>query len=95
VEAAHVASAAERQEALAGVIHKKVLSEGCRVESESEFQAVLVSGKKTNHVFHLILSVVTLGLWLPVWGIIALSGGEQRRLQWVDDSGQVFGQDIR
>lgn len=27
---------------------------------------------KTSHGFHLIMSVVTLGLWLPVWGIMAV-----------------------
>ena len=95
MEATHLASAEKRREALAMVIHKKVLNEGYRVESESEFQAVLVTGKKTNHLLHLILSIVTLGLWLIVWAVIALSGGEQRRLLWVDESGQVLGQDIR
>lgn len=28
--------------------------------------------KKTNHVFHLLMSVFTLGLWLPVWFIVWL-----------------------
>jgi hypothetical protein len=27
---------------------------------------------KTSHGFHLIMSIVTLGLWLPVWGIMAI-----------------------
>ena len=31
------------------------------------------SKPKTNHVLHLLLSVFTLGLWLPVWLIIAVS----------------------
>lgn len=31
--------------------------------------------KRTSHVLHLILSVVTLGLWLFVWPIVALSNG--------------------
>ena len=74
MEATHLASAEKRREALAMVIHKKILNEGYRVESESEFQAVLVTGKKTNHLLHLILSIVTLGLWLIVWAVIALSG---------------------
>lgn len=85
----------DRHKALAGVIHNKVLNEGYRVESESQFEAVLVTGKKTNHVLHLILSIITLGLWLIPWALIALVGGEQRRLQWVDESGQVLGQNIR
>lgn len=28
---------------------------------------------KTSHGFHLIMSVVTLGLWLPVWAIMAIA----------------------
>lgn len=28
---------------------------------------------KTSHGFHLIMSLVTLGLWLPVWGIMAIA----------------------
>jgi len=27
---------------------------------------------KTNHVLHLILTVLTLGCWLPFWGVIAV-----------------------
>lgn len=32
--------------------------------------AVTKSPKQTNHVLHLILSVLTCGLWLPVWAIV-------------------------
>lgn len=28
--------------------------------------------KKTNHLLHLILTLVTVGLWLPVWIIVAI-----------------------
>jgi len=28
---------------------------------------------RTNHVLHLILSVVTLGIWLPLWLIVGIS----------------------
>ena len=29
--------------------------------------------KRVNHALHLILSVFTLGLWLPVWLIVAIA----------------------
>lgn len=31
----------------------------------------------TSHVFHLLMSIITLGLWIPVWILIAItnSGG--------------------
>lgn len=39
-------------------------------------QTVVVNnggGKKVNHLLHLILSLLTAGLWLPVWIIIAMA----------------------
>lgn len=30
-------------------------------------------GKKVNHVLHAILTVLTAGLWLPVWLIVAIA----------------------
>ena len=33
---------------------------------------VLAQKNTPNHILHLILSIVTLGLWLPVWLIISL-----------------------
>ena len=29
--------------------------------------------KRVNHLLHLVLTIVTFGLWLPVWIIIALA----------------------
>jgi len=38
------------------------------------YQPVLVAPKKqTNHIFHLLMSLITLGLWIPVWIIVAIS----------------------
>jgi Na+-transporting NADH:ubiquinone oxidoreductase subunit NqrC len=53
---------------------------GYAVESRSETQVVMVKGHPTNHILHLILSIVTAGLWLPVWALVSLTGGEKR---WV------------
>ena len=33
---------------------------------------VLAEKQTPNHVLHLILSVVTMGFWLPVWLIVGL-----------------------
>jgi uncharacterized membrane protein YhaH (DUF805 family) len=43
---------------------------GLRIESQSEFQAVLVEGKPVNHVLHAILTIFTCLLWGIVWAII-------------------------
>jgi hypothetical protein len=34
------------------------------VESQQDFQAVIVKGKPINHALHIIVSLLTLGLWL-------------------------------
>ena len=40
---------------------------------------LLSKKKSTSHVLHLILSLVTVGLWLPVWIIVTLSNSIQNR----------------
>jgi len=79
-------SSDERKEALARLIGGQV-AQGYRVESQSDFQAVLVKGKNTNHVLHLILTLVTFGLWAIVWIAVAVFGGEKREILSVDEWG--------
>jgi len=64
---------------------------GWRVESQADFQVVLVKGHRPNHVLHLILSIVTLGLWLIVWLIVALVSKERRMVLTVNEAGEVRG----
>jgi hypothetical protein len=45
---------------------------------------VIVSGEPVNHVAHLLASVFLCGLWLPVWLLIAIFGGERRGTVTVD-----------
>jgi hypothetical protein len=46
---------------------------GWSVESQSDFQAVMVQpGTKVNHLLHLVLSLITLGIWLIVWALVTL-----------------------
>jgi hypothetical protein len=37
-------------------------------------------GHPVNHVLHLILSVLTAGIWVPVWIIVALASAEKRKV---------------
>ena len=62
---------------------------GRRVESQTDFQAVLVSGRRVNHILHLLLSLFTLGLWLIVWLLLALFGGERLETVRVDEQGRI------
>jgi len=76
----------ERKALLAHVISNRV-HEGWRVESQSDYQAVMVRGHRPNHILHLILSIITLGVWLIVWLLVAAWGGEKRRTLTVDEYG--------
>lgn len=33
---------------------------------------------KTAHILHLLLSVITAGLWVPVWILVAVSHANER-----------------
>jgi hypothetical protein len=60
-----------------------------RVVSQSPTQAQLARGKNTNHVLHLLLTLITLGVWLVVWIPLMIFGGEERKLLSVNEYGQM------
>ena len=70
------------------------IREGWRVESRSDFQAVMAAGKPVNHLLHLILSLITGGLWLVVWLAMTLTGGEDRELVQVDADGEIKSEEV-
>lgn len=78
---------------LAMAIQREVAA-GQRVESQSELNAILVSGKPINHILHLILTVVTCTAWGLVWIVLAFVGGERRIVLNVDDYGNVLRQEM-
>jgi uncharacterized membrane protein YvbJ len=41
--------------------------------TDQEVAVLLSKKKKTSHVLHLLLSVITAGIWVIVWIIVALS----------------------
>jgi hypothetical protein len=65
-----------------------------RVESSTEFQAVLIEGKPINHTLHAILTIFTCLIWGIVWVILAATGGEKRHQLLVDDFGNVHWQNL-
>lgn len=83
----------ERKELLARTIMGQIAS-GARVESQSDYQAVIVRGKPVNHVLHLILTLVTLCMWGFVWIALAIFGGEKRSIITVDEYGNVAVQKV-
>jgi hypothetical protein len=83
-----------RRQALAQHIATAVATQGARVESQSDFQAVLLTGQVVNHVLHAILTLFTCGIWGIVWLLIVLTGGVKRHLLQVDDYGNVLVQHV-
>lgn len=64
-------------------------ADGKRLESRLDFQAVFVTQKKTSHFLHLIVSLITGGLWLPVWLLLAMTRSKKREMLRVDEYGDV------
>lgn len=62
---------------------------GLRIESQSEFQAILVKGQPVNNTLHAILTIFTCLIWGIVWAVIAATGGEKREMIVVDEFGNV------
>lgn len=90
------ASPDQRKAALFQAIQRDVVA-GARVETQSDYNAVLrYGGKPVNHVLHLILTLITAGLWLVVWVILAIaaSAGQKTFTLTVDEYGQVLRQRV-
>ena len=79
----------ERREALQKRIEEFTRRENYWVESRSDYQAMLVKGRRVNHLLHGILSLLTVGIWIPVWILLAVFGGEKRRHFYVTPEGKV------
>jgi hypothetical protein len=83
-----IRTAEQRKEALATAVANSV-REGWNVQSQTDYQAVMVKGSKPNHVLHLILTLVTFGLWAIVWIALAFIQKPRHRVIAVDEYGNV------
>jgi hypothetical protein len=58
-----------------------LLRSGYHVEVQTAELTQLVRGHRVNHTLHLLLTVFTAGLWLPVWiGVAAFGGGRRKTI---------------
>jgi len=78
----------ERKQLLAQTV-RMAIARGGAVQSQSDFEAVILYGKPVNHILHLILCLCTCGIWWLVWIVLGLSGGEKREMIIVDEWGNV------
>lgn len=88
----HPVSPDQRKAALAQAVSREVAGGSWRVESQSDYQAVPAKGGNVNHVLHLIISLVTCGVWLLVWPVVYLLNQRQTLVLAVDDYGNVLRQ---
>jgi hypothetical protein len=83
-----VATESVRRSALDARIARE-LAGGATLESQTGHNAVLVKGKKVNHILHLILSLITAGFWLIIWLLLVLTNKRQRIVLFVNEEGVV------
>lgn len=81
----------ERKRKMASAIAAAVARKG-RVESQTDDMAVIVWGRPVNHLLHLVLTLVTVGFWVPVWIVLAVFGGEKRYVITIDEFGNILNQ---
>lgn len=65
------------------------LRAGWQVVSQTPTAVRLQKGHPTSHLLHLVLSVLTMGLWIPVWIFMAVVAGEKNKTLYLDKNGNV------
>jgi hypothetical protein len=89
------ASSDVRKSRLATAVQQEV-ARGGRVESQSDYSAVIRFGKPVNHVLHLILTLISFGLWAVVWIAAAIASAANNKTVslMADEYGQVLRQEL-
>jgi len=67
----------------------ELTGQGARVAAYGNGWAQLITGKRYNWLFHVVATLVSVGLWFPIALIIRLFGGERTINLFVDDSGRL------
>ncbi|RVW02305.1 hypothetical protein [Rhodococcus spongiicola] len=70
------------------------VARGARVESQTDTNAIVVTGSKPNHVLHAIITLFTCGFWGLVWIVLAIMLREHRIALTVDPYGHVLRQEL-
>lgn len=78
----------ERKAKLAQAVAAQVRN-GWRVDSQTDYQAIMGKGKRTSHGVHIFLSLVTLGFWIPVWLVVWFSNRDLHRIVDIDPYGHL------
>ena len=81
----------ERKELLARSIQNQLSQGKRRIDTRGDYDAVVVKRKNFDIGIgvHIALSIVTIGLWLFVWLILAMADKEQRFMVTIDEYGNT------
>ncbi len=77
----------DQRKAILGRQITNLVARGRRVESQSDYDGVLVRGHRPSAGLQLFLTIITAGLWGFVWLGLILFGGEKREMVSVDEWG--------
>lgn len=67
----------------------KAIAEGWTLVTRDQSNAVLNKGGKVRHMMHGIISLVTCGVWLWGWALVAILGARQVITLTMDENGYV------
>jgi hypothetical protein len=79
----------DRKQMLDRAIGVKIGEGGQMEHRVGDYEAVVKTGSKPNHVLHLVLTIFTFGLWGIVWLILAMGTHERVSTMSVDGHGLV------
>lgn len=82
-------STEQRTAILDEFVAQKLMTGRFDLISRTPLEAVFRSTRKTSHVLHLILSVITLGLWIPIWITMSLVNSKKTLRVYVDEDGTI------
>ena len=78
----------QREDLLKKYVRRKISSGHYEVFDEAPFEVFIRSTRKVNHILQLLLSVVTLGWWIPVWLIMSLQVNKVYHI-WIQENGTI------
>ncbi|MGH3374941.1 MAG: ComEA family DNA-binding protein, partial [Actinoallomurus sp.] len=80
----------ERLRVLLGTAIMRQVSLGWRIESQFANYAVMATGGEVNHAVHALATMLTCGVWMPVWVILGVTGSEKHVIITVAPNGAVL-----
>lgn len=58
---------------------RRHLASGARIVSDGYDITVVEYGHATNHLLHAVLTILTVGAWLPIWAAVDTVAARRRR----------------